>query len=143
MKTFKVNNQNKSDVLQEIYEIDLKSDHILTIKQHRETRSDAQNRYLWGFIYPIIGMEIGETVESIHEMCKAKFLSHTETIAGEQYLITRSTTKLTTEEFMQYLETIKLWAWHELQITIPDTISDEMVDEIKNKYAQTLFFLSV
>lgn len=141
MKTYRINNQNKSDVLQELCELDLKSDHILTIKRYRETRSDAQNRYLWGFIYPIIGMEIGETTESVHEMCKAKFLSHVEVINGEEYQITRSTAKLNTAEFTEYLETIKLFAWHTLSLTIPESVTDEQIEQMKEKYSQTLYFV--
>lgn len=83
-----------------------------------ETRSLAQNRFLWGYVYRpirIAMLEAGQPVSSkaIHEHYKQKYLDPevhqmTDPVTGEvtEYL-EYTTTDLSTTEFSDYIERIK------------------------------------
>jgi len=102
---------------------------ILTLKKYRKTRSNKQNAYYHGCVIPYVIDGIAAmgtsrsllSAENVHEMLKAKFLG--EDIPnedGEFIRINRSTTDLTTTEFMEYLADIQRWAAEFLHIVIPD-----------------------
>lgn len=98
----------------------LKDGRILITFTDKATRSSAQNRYLHGVAYKAISETTGYTTEEVHEICKAKFLAHTIHIGEEDMDIPKSTTKLTTDEFSEYVEAIKRWAAETLDCYIPD-----------------------
>ena len=76
------------------------------IKKHVKSRTRAQNRLLWLWL-GIISNDTGESPESLHEIFKLRFLG-TEKIQSMGYSIEipKSTTKLTTQEFTEYLDKI-------------------------------------
>jgi hypothetical protein len=47
--------------------------HIVTVKEHKRDRSSAQNSLMWSWL-TVIGNEIGESKDSIHEIYKRMFL---------------------------------------------------------------------
>ena len=89
------------------------------VKKFVKKRTDLQNRYYWGVIVDILSRELGYEPEEIHLMLRERFLR----IHDEQhpdFVIAKSTTKLNTQEFNEYIEAIQRWAAQELQIYIPD-----------------------
>lgn len=95
----------------------------IVVKKWSDTRSNQQNRYLWGVVYKIISDETGESSEKIHEIMTVKYLKKTRSIQtkkGEQQVeYVESSTKLNTVEFNEYFENIRGWAFNFLDIVIP------------------------
>jgi hypothetical protein len=100
---------------------------VLTIERKRKKRSNEQNAYLWGVVYPILKdgfYQIGYklTTGQVHELMKQTFVKEdliNET-TGEVKTITGHTSNLTTSQFMEYLADIKQFAAEELNVYIPD-----------------------
>jgi len=94
----------------------------LVVRKQKSQRSLNQNNYMWGVVYEILSQHLGYTTDEIHEICKFKFLRiikvRGDEIGGMEYV--RSTTKLNTSEFEEYLEKIKRWSAEELNCFIPD-----------------------
>lgn len=62
----------------------------------------------------------GHDTEEVHEYCKMKFLPrHSVTIANEECQVSKSTTRLTTDEIEEYLNRVRVFAANELSLTIP------------------------
>jgi hypothetical protein len=80
------------------------------------TRSQKQNRYMWGVVYKILGDELGYLPEEVHQFCGDMFLKY-EKPTGEMFI--KSTTRLTKPEFEDYLEKVRRFASVELSISIP------------------------
>lgn len=87
----------------------------LMIDRWKDLRSDNQNRYYWGVVIKILSDELGYFPEEMHEALKLKFLRK----ESKPLPTVRSTTSLTTSEFEDYLETVRVWAITEYQIRIP------------------------
>jgi hypothetical protein len=94
----------------------------LVVSRIAQRRSGRQNRYLWGGVYDDIlkGMKkaAGEmgceapfaSDDDVHEWAKWKFLRVTRVFpGGEEEECARSTTRLTVEEFGDYIEKIAVW----------------------------------
>jgi hypothetical protein len=79
-------------------------------------RSQKQNAYYWGVVLKIMGDEIGYLPDEIHQLMGKEFLSY-ERKPGE--LFVKSTTKLSTVEFEDYLSNVRRFAATELNIYIP------------------------
>ena len=102
--------------------------YTVTIKKASRRRSNDQNEWLWGVIYPAVlaglrdqGWEITD-VEQVHELCKAHFASqdvvnpHT----GEVVTLPSSTAKMSVTDFSVYVDKIRAFAADYLNISIPD-----------------------
>lgn len=90
-------------------------------------RSDPQNRYYFGVVIREITLRLRELGhqelqdETVHEMMKIKFNYEPLTSEhGELLEIPKSTTSLTTTQFMEYMDRVKQWAGDFLGINIPD-----------------------
>ena len=78
-----------------------------TYDKKKPKRSTNINRYYWGVVLPIISEDTGHTNEELHSLFKDMFLTkETKKVLGEEVKIVKSTTDLTTGEFMQYLDRI-------------------------------------
>lgn len=88
----------------------------VTIRPWKAKRSRNQNNYYHGAIVPIIADYCGYTHEEAHEALKHQFL--TEHTNGPLARV-RSTTSLTTQEFEDYAERVRLWASVNLGLYIP------------------------
>ncbi len=86
------------------------------IRKPRTKRSDVQNSYYWGVVIELLSKELGYDKDEMHEILKYKFLQSN--AMGMPYI--KSTTKLSTGEFEEYLSKIKQWAAEFLHIVIPD-----------------------
>ena len=103
-------------------------DYVITITPNRKTRSNQQNAYLWGIVYPAVlfglqdaGWEIIDE-EQVHEYCKQAFAAR-EVInkdTGEVISLPNSTARMQTAEFNVYVDKIKAFALEYLNITIPE-----------------------
>lgn len=91
-------------------------------------RSTQQNAYYWGAIIPLVfeglqhlGFETVQTKDDTHEVLKALFLKKDIPGPGGEVFVTvtDSTTRLSTVEFMEYMEKIAQWAAEYLGIVIP------------------------
>lgn len=87
----------------------------LVLRKERSQRSNNQNSYYWGVVLPILGDYFGYDADEMHDALKMKFLRH-----GAADLETvKSTTKLNTAEFEDYLERIRRWALTEYSLRVP------------------------
>ncbi len=88
----------------------------LTIRKERHVRSLSQNKYYWSVIVEILSHHFGYEPEEMHMALRYKFLQvHDES----QFVIAKSTTKLSTVGFSDYIDKITRWASTEHQIVIP------------------------
>ena len=86
----------------------------LTIRKERHTRSLSQNSLYWLFL-TFIGQELGYEAEELHSTFKAMFL----TDHSKEFPIVRSTAKLSTVEFTDYLDKITRKV-AEMGVVLPD-----------------------
>lgn len=86
-----------------------------TLGVHRNTRSNEQNRYMFGVVYLMISERTGYFIEEVHDAMKIKFLTIEETPLHR----VRSTSTLDTLELEEYLTKIRTWASLELGLYIP------------------------
>ena len=86
----------------------------LVVRRYRTNRSNNQNRYYFGIVIKILGDELGYMPDEMHEALKWKFLRK-----GGKLETVKSTSSLTTIEFEQYLELVRIWALRDLGINIP------------------------
>lgn len=99
----------------------------ITIERKRRKRSNEQNAYLWGCVYPLIKQGFFETcgevftIEEVHEIMKLKFnfIELTNESTGEVITAPKSTTKNTKFEQEQYHEQCRQFAIEWFNITIP------------------------
>lgn len=83
-------------------------DVMVAIGKQVKQRSNPQNDYLWGGPYKTISDFTGQDIESIHEFFKDLFLKVWED--GKVIPAVRSTSSLTTVEFIEYYRKIIQWA---------------------------------
>lgn len=103
-------------------------EYILTLEKQKKKRSINQNRYYFGVVLPIllhhfrqIGFNNIQTHEQVHEILKFKFLK--ESIVNDDGTFLeriKSTTELSTSEFMDYVAEIQQWAAEQFDLDIPD-----------------------
>jgi len=74
------------------------------IKPYKRTRSNDQNRY-YRLLLSIVEKETGISVEETHEKMRMKFLFVPE--SWTQLAYCKSTAKLKTNEFWEYIENVK------------------------------------
>jgi len=95
----------------------------ITIRKHKEKRSNEQNRYYWGVVVPILADFFGhDNPEDMHEDLKLKF-NPMESKIDKNKIIGGTTTKLSTVDFYSaedsYIERICRWSAMEYNIYIP------------------------
>jgi len=92
----------------------------VTIQKPRKHRSKEQNAYYWKVIIPLLSQKTGFTHQEAHDAMRAKFL--TDMIDGSKTSLPRikSTTELSTVEFMDYSAQIQQFAAEFLDLYIPD-----------------------
>lgn len=86
----------------------------------RKQRSLQQNAYYWGVVIKLISEHTGYLTNETHKKLAFMFNPEMIEVKGKAYKIPRSTTELNTKEFEEYLEQIRVWAWQELNIEIPE-----------------------
>ena len=111
----------------------------ITIKKTK-TRSNPQNRYYWGVVVYLIKERFKElgytrtdiqqdnvrspiTRDDVHTFLRENFLRDDWIVKDTGVVIgtvAKSTTELSTDEFVIYLENVRNWAVESLDIDIPD-----------------------
>lgn len=98
----------------------------LTLQSKTKGRSTQQNRYYWGCVLPIIKDVLKEqhgliySSEDLHDFLKIKHNSIE--IVNQDAVVERlpvSTTELSTVEFKDYMERVRLWAQEYFGVIIP------------------------
>lgn len=101
------------------------------ITRVRGKRSNDQNAWLWGCIYPSLraglnaqGWEFTDD-EQVHEFCKQHFADNkvVNRDTGEVVTLPNSTKKMDTAQFSAYCEQLRSFAAEYLGVTIPDPIT--------------------
>lgn len=78
-------------------------------------RSTPQNKSYWKLIIEPFAEYLALDRDKVHEMLKYKFLKEVRYASNrkgimEEYVITRSTTSLSTKEFEEFCSQIRIWA---------------------------------
>lgn len=88
----------------------------VTAVEFKNTRTLAQNRLLFGNVYPPVIEQMGEatgayvTKDQMHDFFKDMFSPRVPIkVMGKTVYVTKSTTKFTRKEFSDYIE--KIYAW--------------------------------
>ena len=79
----------------------------VTVRKERSQRSLNQNNYYFGVVVKMLSDFTGYEQDEMHEILKQQFLKKVNA-GGFEYV--RSTTKLSTTEFEEYLDVVKRWA---------------------------------
>jgi hypothetical protein len=87
----------------------------IIIRKRKSKRSDNQSRYYFGVVCKVLGDYFGYETDEMHEALKIKFLR---TGAADLETV-RSTTKMNTAEFEEYLERVRRWASAEYGVVVP------------------------
>ena len=87
----------------------------VVVRKPKKERSNPQNRYYWGVVINLLCETTGYTPEEMHEALKMLFLKDN----TRKIPTLRSTTELTTIEFEDFLEGVRVWAASELNCIIP------------------------
>lgn len=114
----------RSELLQDLRSFEGDTVEVIIRKSGR--RSNQQNRYYWSAVVPIIRAElrnqgVSMTAEQTHDLLKYRFLK-IEYCTADGVLIESigSTTKLSKEEFNNYIEEVRQWAAEFLSVQIPE-----------------------
>jgi hypothetical protein len=100
----------------------------IVISEVFKKRSERQNNFYWGVVIPIMQntmLDIGNPmdIEDIHLMLRVKFLKQIISIneeTGEVAERVKSTTELSTIEFMDYIAKVRFWAIDFFGVEIPE-----------------------
>ena len=101
----------------------------VTIKRHHKHRSNPQNAWLWGSVYPLLleglldaGWEDITSIEDVHAFFKTMFSMHkvVNYSTGEIVEIPTSTAIMDTVTFNAYVEQVRSYAREYLNMEIPD-----------------------
>ena len=93
----------------------------ITYKAVLPTRSLMQNRYYWGVVIKYLSKEIGYLPEIIHQYMGKKFLTPVYCGMPDSGSLHfhPSTKTLSTKEFDDYIQKIRIWAGEFLSLDIP------------------------
>ena len=92
----------------------------ITVKRHRDNRSNNQNAYYFGVVVAMIGQAMGEDdMEAIHEVLKLEHNYYIATVGKKEIRVPMSTAELDTAAFEAYLERVRRWASEFLSLYIP------------------------
>ena len=99
----------------------------IVVKRKRAKRSNAQNKFYWGAVIPIIQAafkDLGTRLnpEEVHFFLKQKFNYKTLVSVDGELIgeIPQSTAELNKLEFMEYIDKITQWSAEILNIQIPE-----------------------
>lgn len=103
---------------------------VIDLKESKKKRSLMQNAYYWGVVLKILSDHTGYNSDETHQEMAKMFLSYEN--AGKTFV--KSTTRLHTGEFEQYLEKIRQWAQVEMlvRIPLPNEITEELYMTLEN-----------
>ena len=109
IKNFHITQQNKPNLITKIESLDPHKSWVCNITEKKTKRSTDQNSRYWKLLTDF-GRYLGYEAEEMHELCRYKFLREYVEIDGMELAKLKSTTKLTTQEFTDYMDAIDRWA---------------------------------
>lgn len=125
MKIVIATEQHRQRAIEALRALPLIPTQSVEIKPHKSTRSTQANALLWKW-YEIIRLHVADSTgeiysaEEIHEHFKRKFLpARLVEIAGEVTPVARTTTKLNTAEFSEFMESIDRYCVTSLNLFLP------------------------
>lgn len=100
----------------------------IEVTKVRGKRSNEQNAWLWGCIYPLMLVGLNgagwgfASIEQVHEFCKAQFNGERVVNAdtGEVFMIPSSTAQMDTLTFATYCDKLREYGREFLGIEIPE-----------------------
>lgn len=101
---------------------------MITIEPKKKKRSNKQNSYYHGIVVPIVkqclidaGFNNYRNTEPVLDLLKYKFLKVNECNEDGEYIERiKSTTELSTSEFMDFIAEIQQWCAEYFNVEIPD-----------------------
>jgi|TARA_Y100000034_G_scaffold106893_1_gene135944 hypothetical protein len=87
----------------------------VTVRKRVKVRSHPQNAFYWGAVIKLLCESTEYTDEEMHAALKLLFLKDDDRMIPTL----KSTSELTTAQFEEYLEKIRVWAAEELSCVIP------------------------
>lgn len=109
----------------------LRGSYVVKVSRRAKPRTNPQNRWLWGCIYPMMlnaliakGWELTSTDE-VHDFC-APFRNReiVNRYTGEVVSLPRSTREMDTAQMSAYCDTLRDFAAEYLDVNIPDPDPD-------------------
>jgi hypothetical protein len=92
---------------------------VVSVSKRKISRTNSQNSYLWAVVYPTIADYTGYTSDDLHY--RVEPILALRTITDENGLrVVKKTSSMSTSEFSAYVDAVKLWAWHELNLYVPE-----------------------
>lgn len=88
----------------------------VVIRTWRKTRSNQQNRFLWGVCYQLISEATGYSPDEVHDAMRMLFLRD----ESRAIPTLKSTASLTTVEMNEYWEKMQRFAAEKLNLQIPN-----------------------
>lgn len=98
----------------------------ISFKLKGKKRSNNQNSFYWGVVVDMIMKRLNDlghdlTPEETHDFLKGRFnFKEIEAVADHFIEVPRSTSRLDTLEFIEYIEKIQVWASTFLGLYIPE-----------------------
>ncbi|MDR1884267.1 MAG: hypothetical protein LBR26_16025 [Prevotella sp.] len=112
--------RGRKAALECIRKLSLAKKYMIEIKVQREKRSSPQNKLYWLWL-ACLQDETGEHKDNLHEYFKNRFLGVDEhQCLGHQFFMAKTTTKLDTLQFKNYLDRLQEFASVELGVVLPD-----------------------
>ena len=109
MIKFNLTKTNLPFLINKLKELNFNKIWKVTISESKPLRSLSQNDRYW-IILKELGEYLGYSDIELHELLKWKYLSSRKEIAGQLVTVIKSTSSLTTEEFMEYNNNIERFA---------------------------------
>ncbi len=94
----------------------------VVVRKKKKHRSNPQNKYYWGIVIDIVSGATGFTPQEAHDAMRYKFLAEISDMPNNngRLVKSKSTSELTTVEFLDYIAQIQRWASEFLDCYIPD-----------------------
>ncbi len=109
----------------------LKGNYEITVEKVEDRRTNQQNRYMWGVVYPMIlkalidaGWDNVTNTDDVHNLCLGLFArkNMVNRVTGEVVEVNASTRHMTKSQLTSYTDTVRSFAAEYLGIEIPDPI---------------------
>jgi len=113
-----------------LWELDDAKTYVLSEKKNNRTLQ--QNNYLHA-VFSDIAVETGDDPVFMKENLKSMFLKDTLVWERSSIDVVKNTSQLTKKEFSAFVESIRWFALHYLQMTIPNP-EDNRIDEYLTKH---------
>jgi hypothetical protein len=109
IKNFHITPSNRDNLFSKIIALDPHKQWVCNITEKKTKRSLDQNSRYWKLLTDF-GRYLGYEAEEMHELARYKFLFDEIEVNGEWMPRLKSTTKLNTQDFTEYMDAIDRWA---------------------------------